>query len=153
MRGLAMERNRLRSRLAAVIAAALVVVLAGCSDWWKSDSPTDPNLVPFGPPVATWDTGIGLMFVYRTDGPAFSEPAFQDALDDLLFTIERVAGEKAVDSLSLSGQDLVMQDSTKKAFHDSDKGAFFVSGPSEFQRLALEFFCDQSRSSAICGLR
>lgn len=132
----------------------LLLGLSACEKWWESDSPTAPDdRVPFGSPVATWDSGIGTMPVYRADGPTFSEAAYQDSLDDLLVRIGQVAGVLEVAKLSLSGQILVLQDSRKGPRYDDREGAFWVSSPGEFQVLALDFFCRQSGNGSICGLR
>lgn len=135
----------------------LMLSFAACDKWWESDSPTSPDdRIPFGPPVASWSTGIGLMDVFEQGGPSWTgalEGAFQADLDDLLATIERVAGSKTRAGLSLSGEDLVLQQSTSRARYSDSLHAFYVSGSSEFQKLALDYFCDQSKSDEICRLR
>lgn len=147
----------IRAMIPALLVLLVLAALAGCDKWWESDSPTAPDdRIPFGAPVDSWNTGIGSMDVFEQGGPEWTgalEAAFQSDLDDLLATLERVAGSKTRAGLSLAGEDLVLQQSTSKPRYSDSLHAFYVSGSSEFQKLALDYFCGQSKSDEICRLR
>jgi hypothetical protein len=140
----------------AFIALFAVALVGGC-DWKFWDSPTDPiePKVPFGEPVDIWESGIGDVLIYETGGRNWSdstETEFQIALDDLLFRIDRVVGPQERGQLTLDEMNLVLQDSREDPIYVASERAFWVSGPDEFQRVALEFFCNESKSAGICDL-